>query len=179
MTLRASAGGALLHPVALLAVAALAVNDHWLKDAWAHPATGKISDFAGLAFFPLLLVALIEVALAAVGRFRGPSDRTLILAVAATGIVFALIEVTAAGTLAYDYGLGSLQRPTEAVRAILDGGRAPRVASTADATDLFALVALVVPLLLGRSAARVGLAGSRTAQTAPNLIEASDISRSR
>ncbi|MFT5682697.1 MAG: hypothetical protein ACI8RZ_003621, partial [Myxococcota bacterium] len=48
----------LLHPVTLTAMALLAVNDHWAKYALTGVVTGKLSDFAGLVFFPLLLELL-------------------------------------------------------------------------------------------------------------------------
>ena len=43
----ASAGDGLLHPIALLAVALLLVNDHLLKAAAPGPLTGKLSDSPG------------------------------------------------------------------------------------------------------------------------------------
>lgn len=50
------------HPVALAAVAVLAANDHLLKGSGLLPGalTGKLSDVAGLFFFPLLLSAAIR-----------------------------------------------------------------------------------------------------------------------
>ncbi len=50
----------LVHPVPLAAVGVLALNDHLLKGAGLLPGavTGKLSDFAGLFFFPLLLAAI-------------------------------------------------------------------------------------------------------------------------
>jgi hypothetical protein len=56
----ATRGGHLCHPVPLLAVLLLAVNDHLLKGSGVLPGTvtGKLSDFAGLFFFPLLLAAV-------------------------------------------------------------------------------------------------------------------------
>ena len=37
----------------LVAVGVLLVNDHVLKDAYSSWLTGKLSDFAGLYFFPV------------------------------------------------------------------------------------------------------------------------------
>ncbi|MBK8251270.1 MAG: hypothetical protein IPK82_01195 [Polyangiaceae bacterium] len=50
----------LAHPLPLTFVGILALNDHVLKQSGLIPAsiTGKLSDFAGLFFFPLLLVSL-------------------------------------------------------------------------------------------------------------------------
>lgn len=54
-----------IHPLPLLALALLAVNDHLLKGAGWLPGwlTGKLSDFAGMFFFPLLISACVDVAL--------------------------------------------------------------------------------------------------------------------
>jgi hypothetical protein len=48
-----------VHPLPLMAVGMMAVNDHILKSAYPSLLTGKLSDFLGLFFFPLLLCSLI------------------------------------------------------------------------------------------------------------------------
>ncbi len=140
---RAVAGEGLLHPVALAAVGLLVVNDHVLKGAWGGLVTGKLSDFAGLVFFPLFLQALVEIV--------GPRDdrRVLLGAVAATIVVFGAVQLLPAAADAYRWGLGALQWP---VHALLDGLSAPLrpVAVTPDPTDLVALPAAGVGLLLKR-----------------------------
>lgn len=79
----------LCHPLPLVAVLVLAVNDGWLKTAHLLPAwlTGKLSDVAGLFFFPLLLVALVRGAMVAARRspprVAGPCGLVAILATAA------------------------------------------------------------------------------------------------
>ena len=49
----------LLHPVSLAALAVLIVNDRFLKAAWPSWWTGKLSDFAGMMVFPLVLAAVL------------------------------------------------------------------------------------------------------------------------
>lgn len=49
----------LLHPIALVALATLIINDRFLKSAWPSWWTGKLSDVAGMMFFPLLLAAVL------------------------------------------------------------------------------------------------------------------------
>src|SRR5690242_20127817 len=75
--------GALLHPLPLAAVAVLAINDHLLKGAGVLPGwlTGKLSDIAGLFFFPLLLTALARGAWKLAAK-RDISDRKALAAVA-------------------------------------------------------------------------------------------------
>ena len=52
----------LAHPLSLVALTLLVLNDHFLKGAGLLPGwvTGKLSDFAGLIFFPLLLTSLLN-----------------------------------------------------------------------------------------------------------------------
>src|SRR4030095_5695986 len=89
-------GGALLHPVALLSIALLIVNDHFLKPTYSNWITGKLSDFAGLVFFPLLLVSAWELL-----RNREPSRTALDVACVATAIGFTLAKTTTVGSLAF------------------------------------------------------------------------------
>ena len=49
---------ALLHPVALAALATLLVNDHVLKAAWPGWWTGKLSDLAALIVGPIAVAAV-------------------------------------------------------------------------------------------------------------------------
>jgi len=49
----------LCHPWSLLALAVLAFNDHWWKGVGPGALTGKLSDLAGLFYFPFLVVAAV------------------------------------------------------------------------------------------------------------------------
>ena len=80
------AGEGLLHPVPLLAIGLLVLNDHVLKDAFHNAVTGKLSDFAGMAFFPLLLQGLWEGAQSLLRRSWQPSRRALWICAAATAL---------------------------------------------------------------------------------------------
>ncbi len=51
----------LVHPWSLLALALLALNDHWLKGMGPGWLTGKQSDFAGLFYFPFLVVFFVAL----------------------------------------------------------------------------------------------------------------------
>ncbi|UTW61003.1 hypothetical protein KFE98_13360 [bacterium SCSIO 12741] len=46
------------HPLFLISLSLLILNDWVLKTAWSHPITGKLSDFAGLFAFPFFFSAL-------------------------------------------------------------------------------------------------------------------------
>jgi hypothetical protein len=138
---------ALLGPIALAAIAVLVVNDHVLKAAMPGVVTGKLSDVAGMVFFPLLLAAAAEHA----GIRRG--TRTIAIAAIATGLVFAAVKLVPVAGDAYRVGLAALQWPFRALAGVIDGSGVPpvgRVHLTADASDLVALPALIVPLLVSR-----------------------------
>jgi hypothetical protein len=81
--------GEALHPVTLLAVAVLLVNDWVLKRQFRGSfVTGKLSDVAGLIFAPVVLSALIGLVL------RKPlTHRRLILCCAATALGFAVVKL--------------------------------------------------------------------------------------
>lgn len=147
------AGDGLLHPVVLLAIGVLLVNDHVLKAAWPGVVTGKLSDFAGLLFFPLFLQAVWEVGAAAVGRGGQPSRTVLVGAIVATGTAFAAIQLVPMATDGYRHGLGLLQWLAGLPLAILTGqpGHGPVPAQlTPDPTDLLALAVLPLVYLIGR-----------------------------
>jgi len=141
----------LLHPVPILALVVLALNDHVLKAAVPGVLTGKLSDFAGLLVFPLLLA---EAASGVSRRFgRGLEARTLVPAMAAmTAVVFSAVKLSpaAAGTwaasasaLQWMLGLGWLR-----------GLMPSSVEVVVDATDLVALPAV---LLAAAVASRSGV----------------------
>jgi hypothetical protein len=58
------------HPLPLAAVLVLVVNDHVLKGAGVLPSsvTGKLSDVAGLFFFPILLVTIARASLLRISK---------------------------------------------------------------------------------------------------------------
>ena len=70
------------HPLTVIAVIVLLLNDHLFKSLWPGVVTGKLSDVAGLIVAPPLLNLLI----------RRP--RTSILL---TGAAFTLVKTTAIG----------------------------------------------------------------------------------
>jgi len=83
----------LCHPLPLGAALVMAVNDHWLKGGRLLPSvvTGKLSDFAGLFFFPLLVASALA-GICALARCRWPRGAGAIIAVI-TGLAFALANL--------------------------------------------------------------------------------------
>ncbi len=101
----------LAHPLPLACVAALVVNDHLLKGSGVLPAwvTGKLSDVAGLFFFPVLLVSL--------ARWLAPR-RPLppLLSALATMVVFAAVKTWRPAHALYESVLGPLvMDPTDLI----------------------------------------------------------------
>jgi hypothetical protein len=144
-------GDGLLHPVPLLAIGLLLLNDHLLKASYPTALTGKLSDLAGLMFFPSMLEAVYEQLCFRRSGLRPSARRTLGFA-CLTGAVFAAVELWPVAAQVYRYGLAALQWP---VRALLTGWLPlVPVAHVADAEDLWALPALAVPVLLGIKRAR-------------------------
>ncbi|HEY0250972.1 MAG TPA: hypothetical protein VGC41_05565 [Kofleriaceae bacterium] len=84
--------GEALHPLTLLSVGILVLNDWFLKPRFRGSfVTGKLSDVAGLVFAPVVLTAVIGLVL------RKPlTHRRLVLACAATAIGFSLTKLVPA-----------------------------------------------------------------------------------
>ena len=145
----------LLHPIVLIALAAWMVNDHVLKMVFPGTITGKLSDVASLIVFPLLPVAIAQIAR---GRNAALGNKWLVASVLATGFVMATINLFDCAAWVYRWGLGALQWPARTLYPWLATGSTLSVHPvelTMDATDLLTLPALLVPLLLAWRSGRV------------------------
>lgn len=58
-TFSISQGNFFLRPLPLVAVVLMALNDHVLKYRYPGLVTGKLSDFLGVFYFPIFLLALV------------------------------------------------------------------------------------------------------------------------
>lgn len=142
-------GGLAVHPATLSALALLVLNDHWAKARFANALTGKLSDFAGLALVPAVIVATIELASGRVWR-REP---LVIAAAIATGALFATAKLTHVGAELYRTHWGWLRAPWDHLNSWAHHRAPPappRVAFVRDPSDLVALSALVIPWLASR-----------------------------
>lgn len=112
---------ALAHPLWLLSLALLVLNDHLFKHEplLAGTLTGKLSDFAGLVVAPPLLAALV----------RARSARAQALCLALVGAGFAAIKVSSPCARALEGVLGAIGIPSRI---------------WVDATDLVALPSLLL-----------------------------------
>lgn len=133
-------GDLMLHPIALSAVALLALNDHYLKATYGNWFTGKLSDFSGLTFFPLLLLSVLEIVRAPFTRSWRFGVVALFLSHSITALLFVSINVHSG---AANFYASSMQD----VWSCLSPERA-KSGYVADPTDLLALPFLLVSFLL-------------------------------
>ena len=147
----------LLHPVSLIALGLLLVNDHVLKAVWPGALTGKLSDVAGLVLFPILVLSAGELALVALGRWRRPTRRALTMAVVGSTMAFALVKTVPDAAIAAGWLLGIAQwllsLPIRAGTGTLGAPIVPTVI-VVDPTDLLALPFVVLAIWIGRSRLR-------------------------
>ena len=125
-------------------MAVLVLNDWVLKPRFAGSfVTGKLSDLAGLAAAPVVLTALIGLVLLAASKLGVRVDphltqRRLVLAIAATGIAFAAIKLSARAAGWFTDALGMFRAATVHL----------------DRTDLACLPMLAVAYWIGRDELR-------------------------
>ena len=151
-------GDLVLHPVALASLSLLIVNDHYLKEHFGGPITGKLSDVAGIVFFPVLMVSTLEVARLLSGRRpRNLATRGLTASVVVTGLVFLLAKTWPPATAFFRLGTGIAEWPAYAVRGLFTRTGLPGLPSAhlvRDHTDLFVLPLLIIPWWIGEQRIR-------------------------
>lgn len=118
----------LAHPMSIGAILLLLVNDHLLKESYPGWLTGKVSDFAGLLFFPFLLGWIFGLV--------SQSRRAIPLAFWITGLWFTAIKTS-------PYAASATERLASSL-----GGIDSQI--VVDPTDLVGLAALAVGWRLWR-----------------------------
>jgi hypothetical protein len=138
----------LAHPWSLAALALLALNDHMWKGAGPGWLTGKLSDVAGLFYFPFLVAAAcaLVTSLQPARRVSLPAGR---IAFALVAIWFAAAKTIPAAHLATVWLATLVIGPVDVVR---------------DPTDVAALLALVPSWLLYRRVAAAPVPAHRLVQ---------------
>ena len=140
-------GDWLLHPLALGAVLLMALNDRVLKASFGSWWTGKLSDAAGMLFFPWFLLCVWELTCWAVRRPWRATEPVLGASVAITLVGFSAIQVSPWAGHAYQAAVqATWQALSSAAAQTLCPGL---VRHTVDPTDLIVLPLLVVPWRLG------------------------------
>jgi len=133
------------HPASWAAVGLLLANDHVLKVVAPSWLTGKLSDFAGLFFFPFLLAATLAGLAALAPRHRRPNERH----------IGATAWLLTAGWFAAMKTFGPVADATSRLASV--AVRGPVADVVRDPSDLLALIALVPAWWLWRSRTPAGL----------------------
>ena len=132
------AGGGLLDPVAIAALALLVLNDHVLKAAARGTSfgvvTGKLSDVAGMVFFPILVVAGIELGRQWRRSFPGPTPSIAVAVAALVAVVFTLTKVSTVAGRVYAMTWALLQWPFRAVVSLSSDEAVPTLQPVAHVT---------------------------------------------
>lgn len=98
------------------AVILLIMNDNHFK--YSHPGlvTGKLSDFAGLFFTPLFLVALVGLVMNYLIRPIGPrfwiSATKIVVAILVTDTVFVMVKLNEAANTFYNFSMTVIGFPS-------------------------------------------------------------------
>lgn len=140
----------LLAPIPLLLLGVLVVND-WVLKPTALPAwlTGKLSDFSGLAVFPLVATAAFDLVLLLAWRLGAGVDFTLRRWKLAAAIALTAIGFTA---------MKLVPEVAEAIARVL-GAMLGHSRIVPDPTDLIALPALAIAWWFGAWTIRRGAYG--------------------
>lgn len=135
-------GDFLLDAAILASIGLMLLNDIYLKSAHPGLLSWKLSDFAGLAFFPALLVAVAEIAVSVVGRRQVLGSRAWFwISAAITAVSFTLIK------LVPDTG-AMTGRVIDSLLVGLGLDRTP-TAFVPDVSDLLALPATLIAVWVG------------------------------
>jgi hypothetical protein len=158
-------GDGLLHPLPMTGIATLLVNDHVGKALAAGTPwsllTGKISDVAGLLFFPLLLVALGEVLTQRLWR-----PRMVVTVIMVVGLSFTAVKLSPVAADGYRWLWGWLRFPLDAFVARLHGKVAVlgQVQLVMDPGDLIALPVLLMSWRLAHARCRSASSSSTSSR---------------
>jgi hypothetical protein len=155
------AGGGLLDPVVVASVTLLVVNDHLLKQAARGTAwslvTGKLSDVAGMVFFPVLLVAAVELVQAWRGRFSSPSPRVASVVAVVVAVVFSATKTIVVAGVVYAWSLAVLQWPARCAWSWFNDRPWPTLAPVVhvvDPADVIAIVGVLFVIIQTRRRAQ-------------------------
>lgn len=110
----------LVHPLTILALVLLLVNDHVLRRVWPSALTGKLGDFAWLFFIPLAFAACLALFAPRRGRLNRAIPPFAYISVA---LIFALAKtlpaahalVVSAASRLFGFEVGWLRDPTDLV----------------------------------------------------------------
>ncbi len=126
------------HPLTIATLILLIINDNYLKQMYGNAITGKISDFCGLYFFPLFLLASVTIIIRIVRSKNNyePSWPHLLIIIIITYSFFAGIQLSEHLARFYESLLHPLGFPAKVTR---------------DLTDLIAFISIVPLYIFNRN----------------------------
>lgn len=151
-------GDLLLAPPSVVALGAIAINDHVLKARFGGVVTGKLSDVAGVFVFPLLILSVLECGRWLVRRSGWASRPGEVLgAVTVTAVGFAAVKLSPAVAGAYGATIGALRWVVGAAVAAVVGSDVSyrSIEVIVDPTDLVVLPVLVASAAVALARRRV------------------------
>ena len=158
-----SPGEQLLHPLAIVTVLILLVNDHYWKGVGPPWVTGKLSDVAVMILVPLVFQAGMEWFAWARGRFR-PQRSILLVGVLLAAGIMASINIWPPAAEAYRWGMAVLQWPAKACWQLVAGRSLPPlqpVSLVMDPADLWTIPFGVLPLWMDLKRTRAATASAQ------------------
>lgn len=117
-----------VHPLPLSVVAIMAINDHWLKYRYANFLTGKLSDFCGVFYFPIFILAMI-ICLDEILRLKRLrlQASTVISVIVFTDCLLLLVKLSAVSArgieaffFSYLFPIRIIQDPTDLVALLVN-----------------------------------------------------------
>ena len=142
----------MLHPLFLVSLLVLLINDHIAKDLYPGLITGKLSDFSGLVVLPVLAFVAVEVAAKGTRRRLPGAGVTAALCIV-SAIGFALVKSAPWANEGYRFAIGAIRWPLQALSATADGTETPGVSLISvvpDEWDTIAIVAVIPAYLILR-----------------------------
>ena len=136
-------GDFLLSWVFLASLGALLANDFVLKPRYPSAVSGFLSDTAGMVFFPIALVAVVEMLAWLLPSKRYARTSWFVAATVLVAVGFALVKVTGWGESAYE----ALVTPLDALLGT--GLGLSGLGIVQDPVDLLALFLAPVPVWVG------------------------------
>lgn len=161
-------GDLLLSPIALVALVVVLVNDRVLKVSWSSGLSGKLSDLAGLVYFPLFAVAAAEAVRWLRRRDWQLTWRAVAKVALATGVAFIAIKCWSPAAAVYRPIVGAAVWPLHAIASLVGDDGLPSFTPAPlvmDLSDLLALPMLVLPVLVARRIMRGSTAMPPLAET--------------
>lgn len=137
-------GDFLLSPIFLCALAALLINDFYLKIYHPSAVSGILSDLAGMVFFPIFIVGIAEIACVALPAKPFAKPSWFVSSTCGVVVMFVLMKYTPVGEELF---IASTDWLRGSFGEALGYGQRGLVS---DPVDLLAILMIPIPIYFGR-----------------------------